>query len=123
MRLAAVDPANPWGALLAWPEAGDPAARPRRVPGAWVLLYAGAPACYRTPGARQLITFPETLHRPGVREAAFAALHAIPRGTRRGALRIEKIDGLPVDESPQRDALIDAGFVSDYRGLVKEGFA
>src|SRR5207245_3106757 len=46
--LAAVDPAQPYGAALAWParadEPGAPARRPARVDGAYVVLSGGAPA-------------------------------------------------------------------------------
>jgi hypothetical protein len=31
---------------------------------------------------------------------------------------IARVDGLPVAESPHRAALLDAGFVAGYRGLV-----
>ncbi len=38
----AVDPANPYGSILPWPQpATERRARPRRVPGAWVVLYKG----------------------------------------------------------------------------------
>ena len=55
-----------------------------------------------------------------MRDAAFAALHRLPRGTRRRSLVIEKIDGLAVADSLQREALLQAGFIADYRGLASE---
>ena len=118
MVLAAVDPANPYGALLAWPETDSPAARPKRVPGAWVFLADGLPVLYVAANARHLLTF-----QGGVRGDssalgdAFTALRGLPRNGRRLPL-IEKVNGLPVLESPMLDLLLAAGFRRDYRGLM-----
>ena len=116
--LAALDPANPFGALLPWPAAGGgEGSRPRRVAGAWVVLVAGRPVLYLAPGGRQLTTFPA-----GTDEAALAAacraLRRLPRGGWRGLLTIEKINGVPVRESPWLGILRECGFERDYRGLV-----
>jgi hypothetical protein len=46
----------------------------------------------------------------------------MPGIIRRGTLVIEKIDGAPVTDSPYREALLQAGFISDYRGLAAEAF-
>jgi ATP-dependent Lhr-like helicase len=121
----AIDPANPWGSLLPWPETGQAAssARPRRVAGAWVLLSAGEPLLYLGANGRQLITFSVQMARPGVAARAFAALHRMPRTTRRGTLIVEKIDGQVVADSVYREAMLRSGFVSDYRGLAAEAFA
>ena len=120
----AVDPANPWGSILPWPASGgDEGARPRRVAGAWLLLHNGLPLLYLGASGRQLTTFPGPLDRPGVQQACFDALRAMPGTTRRRTLIIEKIDGEPVAASRYRDALLRAGFVSDYRGVAAEAFA
>ena len=50
--LAAVDPAQPYGASLPWPERG----RATRVAGAYVVLRAGEPILYLERGARGLQT-------------------------------------------------------------------
>ena len=123
--LSVVDPANPWGSLLPWPETGNPKAgtSPRRVAGAWVLLDAGLPLLYLTAGGRHLLTFPSGLSDPDRAAAAFAMLHEIPRTTRRRSLVIEKIDGVPVRESHYAEVMQASGFVSDYRGLAAERFA
>jgi ATP-dependent Lhr-like helicase len=120
-----IDPANPWGGLLRWPESGDPgvAAKPRRVPGAWLLMRRGRPLLYLGPNARQLITFPGNLADPETRTAAFAALRQLPKKTRRRSLVIEKIDGRPARESTYCAELLHCGFVTDYRGLAAEDFA
>ncbi len=123
--LQAIDPANPWGSVLAWPDSGDtrPAARPRRVAGAWLLLHQGRPVLYLGPKGRQLTTFPTHLVDPDVRSAAFAALTRVPKLQRRGSLVIEKIDGRPVRDSTHYAEMLQCGFISDYRGLAAEGFA
>jgi ATP-dependent Lhr-like helicase len=120
-----IDPANPWGSLLPWPETGQGAsgARPRRVAGAWLLLCGGEPLLYLGANGRQLITFAAQMARPGVAARAFAALHRMPQIRRRGTLIVEKIDGQAVDQSVYREAMLRSGFVSDYRGLAAEAFA
>jgi ATP-dependent Lhr-like helicase len=123
-RLPAVDPANPWGSVLPWPETGGAqGSRPKRIPGAWLLLHQGQPVLYLGPKGRQLTTFPSGLATDDVRAAAFAALQDLPRLARRGTLIIEKIDGGPVADSPYLAQLLDAGFVNDYRGVAAEAFA
>jgi len=121
--LPVVDPANPWGTLLPWPETGEPKLKPRRVSGAWVLLHQGQAVLYLGPRGRQLLTFPAALHDPAVATAAFEALQRLPKQTRRGTLIIEKIDGVPVADSPHLQGLLGAGFVNDYRGVAAEAFA
>ena len=121
--LPAADPANPWGSLLPWPQTGgEGSTRPRRVAGAWLLLHAGNPLLYLGANGRQLITFPAVLDRPGVQAACFDALRDMPRTTRRGTLVIEKVDGVAVGDSRYREALLQAGFISDYRGVAAEAF-
>jgi ATP-dependent Lhr-like helicase len=123
--LPVIDPANPWGSLLPWPETGQggSAARPRRVAGAWLLLCGGEPLLYLGANGRQLITFAAQMARPGVAARAFAALHRVPQIGRRGTLIVEKIDGQAVGDSAYREAMLRSGFVSDYRGLAAEAFA
>ena len=120
--LSVIDPANPWGSLLPWPETGSTASavKPRRVAGAWLLLHTGKPLIYLAANGRQLITFPVNLAEPGLNNAAFAALHLIPKKTRRRSLIIEKIDGQPIRDSKHYESMLACGFVSDYRGLASE---
>jgi ATP-dependent Lhr-like helicase len=118
--LAAVDPANPYGALLPWPPAGArEGLRPRRVPGAWVIMVDGMPIVYAGPRGRQLLTFRATSSpERGALEAAFHALAYLPRAGRKGILVVERVDDVPVRESPHYALLRAAGFESDYRGLA-----
>jgi ATP-dependent Lhr-like helicase len=123
--LPVVDPANPWGSLLPWPETAEDGAaqRPRRVAGAWLLSWQGRPLLYLSASGRHLTTFPGYLGEEGLQRAAFAALQGLPRRVRRGTLRIEKIDGRPAAESAYLPLLLDSGFVNDYRGIAAEAFA
>jgi ATP-dependent Lhr-like helicase len=119
--LAAVDPANPYGALIAWPPPSvEEAPSPRRVPGAWVVLVAGHPVLYAGPRGRHLLTFPcpgrswaEVLPR-----AVEAWLHCPQR---RGRVAPERIDGQSVFDSPHLEILRRCGFERGYRGLVHAG--
>ena len=57
--LAAADPANPYGAALAWPRRGDDDRRPLpRAAGAYVVLVDGQLAIYLERGGSGLQTFP-----------------------------------------------------------------
>ena len=118
--LAAIDPANPYGALLPWPDARSRVeGRPRRVAGAWVILVDGTLVLYASANARQLLTFVHAASdERSALPAAFRALHRLPRGARPRLVTIETIDDVPVRESPHLAALEAAGFVGDYRGLT-----
>jgi ATP-dependent Lhr-like helicase len=117
LALPAVDPANPYGALLPWPDPAEPDSRPRRVSGAWVVLVAGEPVLYLAPGGRRLTSFGVGAALPGAVAAAAAALAALPRTGRRARF-IERVDGRPALDSDLTVALAEAGFERDYNGLV-----
>ena len=55
---------------------------------------------------------------PEVRAAGFRGLTALVAGGRVRELVLARIGGEPAGSSPYKDALLDAGFVSGYRGLV-----
>ena len=118
--LAALDPANPYGSIVSWPEVANPdAAKPRRVAGAWVLLARGRPVLYAARRGRNLMTFPDTIRdEPGALEAAIEALRHLPKERGRGMLVIEKVDGIAVSDSPIVESFRSAGFANDYRGLI-----
>ena len=114
----AMDPANPYGTLLPWPEVGG-GATPRRTPGAWLLLLRGRPVLYAGKRFRQLQLFPQTLRdEDGALAAALEALRSLPRGSERSLRVIEKIDGVAALDSDWLPAFRDAGWERDYRGLV-----
>ncbi|MCC2322004.1 Lhr family helicase [Cellulomonas xiejunii] len=121
--LAATDPANPYGAALAWPDppAGRDGARhrPGRKAGALVTLVDGALAMYLERGGRTLLTFSDD---PAVLAAAAAALASTTRARHVGRLTVERIDGAQVLSSevlgsPAATALTAAGFLTTPRGL------
>ncbi|MDP8903780.1 MAG: hypothetical protein M3N29_00430, partial [Chloroflexota bacterium] len=116
LLLAAADPANPYGAALPWPRRGEDDRRPLpRAAGAYVVLADGEPVVYLERGARSLQTLP-AFDRRGVAAAALAGLQALLVDGRFRALQIDRVDGVPVDESGHRELLANAGFRPGYRG-------
>ena len=116
--LAAVDPAQPYGAALAWPRRESGQSRPSRVAGAYLALVGDEPAVYVERGGRGLITLAT-----GARDAAevHAGLEALARAVRAGRvpkLALERIDGEPAISSPLADALIELGFAQGPRRLT-----
>ncbi|MGZ8564083.1 MAG: Lhr family helicase, partial [Candidatus Limnocylindria bacterium] len=117
--LAATDPAQPYGAALAWPrDAGDERLPLQRAAGAYVVIVDGRAALYLERGGRGLITLPAASD-PEVRDRAIGALPLLvsPGGPMR-ELRLERVDRGPVGESSLANALLDAGFRPSYRGYL-----
>ncbi|MBV8953186.1 MAG: hypothetical protein JO179_03540 [Solirubrobacterales bacterium] len=116
--LAAVDPAQPYGAALPWPERDetDAARRPARVPGAYVVLAGGEPILYLERGGRAL----QTLVGPHD-ERLEPALSALVEHVQRGAIKrvaLEKVDGAPAMSSPLAAQLVALGFQEGPRRLT-----
>lgn len=115
--LAASDPAQPYGAALAWPERpGD--GRPTRAAGAVVVLVDARPILWLERGLSSLLTWPAD-------DATYAAavtalLAARERLTPR--LTLQRIDGHPLAEVPPAHdalrALREGGFITTPRGLT-----
>jgi ATP-dependent helicase Lhr and Lhr-like helicase len=119
--LAAADPANPYGAALAWPRRSEADRRPfQRAAGAYVSLVDGAPVFYLERGGRSLQSLPAA-DEPAVAGVALASLQTLVADRRVRELLISKVDGEPVASSPWRPALLAAGFQPGYRGLVLGG--
>ena len=117
--LAATDPAQPYGAAIAWPRAdGDERLPLQRAAGAYVVLVGGRAVLYLERGGRGLLTLPVASD-AALLEQAVAALPTLvaPRGPYR-ELRLERVDRGPVGESKVADALTGIGFRSGYRGYV-----
>jgi ATP-dependent helicase Lhr and Lhr-like helicase len=111
--LAAVDPAQPYGASLRWP---DSAGRPSRSAGAHVVLADGVPVVFLERGGHALTTFPAAADRPDWPSGLVALLD---RGRYR-SLEIRTANGLPVREDDEvAAALRSAGWVDSYKGLVR----
>ncbi len=120
LLLPAIDPANPWGALLPWPPSG--AGQPRRVAGAWLVLVDGAPLAWLGADGKQLLTFPSGwAEEPSALNAALSALARLPASQGRRRFVIERIDGVAALQSPLMAALLAAGFGRDYKGLAAHG--
>jgi ATP-dependent Lhr-like helicase len=117
--LAAVDPAQAYGAALAWPARSEDAAesrRPTRVAGAYVVLAGGEPILYVERGGRGLQTL-VAVDDPRVEPA----LHALVEQVRSGRIRrlaFEKVDGESALVSPLGPALVALGFQQGPRRLT-----
>ncbi len=109
--LAATDPAQPYGAALAWPESPG---RPARAAGAHVVLVDGRPVVELERGGRSLVTFAGT-ESDG---AWIGALIGLVKDGRLRKLEISKVDGRPIQETPWADRLAAAGFTPAYRGML-----
>ncbi len=139
--LSAVDPANPYGASLPWPErvattlvarssytapaapdAGDETsgARPQRVAGARVILFGGALLAYVARGDETITTF-----LPKDEPAATQAMRAVSLaiaglldGKKRRALLVRSIDGAPPRAHVLGPHLVALGFQSGAAGYL-----
>ena len=123
VALAATDPANPYGAALAWPDAEgrESGHRPGRKAGAVVVVVDGDLVLYVERGGRTLLTWSDEPER--LAPAATALAETVHRGTL-GRLTVEKADGTPLlgsGDTPVRAALDAAGFVSTPQGLRLRG--
>jgi ATP-dependent Lhr-like helicase len=108
--LAASDPANPYGAALAWP--AQPQPRLARAAGAHVVIVDGRLTAYIARGRREVAVFlPED--EPLRSRAGAAAALALARwaGRTRGPLGWSEEEGRGLAESPLAPYLKDAGFV------------
>jgi ATP-dependent Lhr-like helicase len=126
--LAATDPANPYGASLAWPaarrggDAADPkeageAGRPQRVAGALVVLSEGRLLGWLGRSGHTLITFDDgAVDGPGALAKALATL--VETGRKRAVL-LTTIDGEVAALSPHVEAFRAAGFHLGTRGLLR----
>ncbi len=123
--LAASDPANPYGAALAWPDrpsqgpddtGGRKGHQPGRKAGALVVLVDGVLVLYVERGGKTMLCWSDDL------EELQAAADALALAVREGALgrlTVEKADGSPVlgSDHPLVQALSQAGFHMTPRGL------
>jgi ATP-dependent Lhr-like helicase len=108
--LAAVDPANPYGASVAWPEAPRKLARSA---GAWVVLVSGRLAVYVERGGRGIVVVDGDLLEPAVE-----GLASLVRERRVKRLAIERVDGEPVAGTEAERLLVAHGFLQAPRRVV-----
>jgi len=127
--MAATDPANPYGALVKWPEpTRNPESTetsasgrgPTRTAGALVVLVDGRAAAYLRRGERELLLFlpeAEPLRSRVGREVARMLLHlAATREGRRGML-VADINGLPATAHPAVRLFVEEGFAATAMGI------
>jgi ATP-dependent Lhr-like helicase len=116
--LAAADPANPYGASLAWPRWSEDDRRPlSRAAGAYVVLIDGEPVLYLERGGKSLQTLPAFAD-PELAAQALNSLRQLVADGRFRSLQIERVDGVAVAESKHAGALGGAGFQRAYRGWL-----
>jgi ATP-dependent Lhr-like helicase len=131
--LAAVDPAQPYGATLPWPRREGQTRRPARVSGAYVVLVDSRPVLYLERGGRGIVrlTLDSTpIHtgmgtdggRPaGERTPVVLALGALADAVRAGrvdAVALERVDGEPAIGCELEPALVELGFRQGPRKLT-----
>ncbi|WP_138416496.1 ATP-dependent helicase [Sinomonas gamaensis] len=116
LALAATDPANPYGAALAWPEVADAATghRPGRKAGALVVMVDGGLALYVERGGKTLLAFTDD---PEVLGPAAEALVGVVRSGAVDKLVMEKVNGRDLLDTPLAHALTSAGAYSTPRGV------
>jgi len=114
--LSAVDPANPYGALLKWPDALDGSPTPLRTVGAQVILVNGSATAYVARGGRQLRAWlPNDESERSV--AARAVARVLADLALRDGLLLGEINGAPAGEHPLGAALAEAGFTASALGF------
>ena len=110
--LAATDPAQPYGAALAWPATPG---RPARSSGALVVLSLGRPLVWFDRRSHHLVTFPGAV----TDEAWADALGALVKDGRARSVEVRKVNGEVIDlHAPVAAVLKQHGFVDSYRGVV-----
>ena len=119
--LAATDPAQVYGAALAWPprpgvDTSAPVRRPSRVAGAQVVTVGGEPVLYVERSGKGL----QTLVDAGDSRIPVAvdALAVFVRGGRGRRLAVERVDGADVIGSALEALLVEHGFRQGPRKLT-----
>ncbi|GAB3618075.1 ATP-dependent helicase [Okibacterium endophyticum] len=116
ITLAATDPANPFGASIAWPALAESATRhrPGRKAGSLVTLVDGSLALYLERGGKTLLAFTDDAE---VLSVAAASVASLVRSGRIDKIAVEKINGEFVLGTEFAAVLRSAGFSETPRGL------
>lgn len=113
--LAATDPAQPYGAVLPWPDGTTEGARPRRVAGAVVVMIDGKPIVFADRGGKTVWTFEGAS--PQALQDAARALGLERRLLGKRSPRIDKLDGELARSASLAGAFQRAGWAPDHKGL------
>jgi ATP-dependent Lhr-like helicase len=111
--LAAIDPAQPYGAVLPWPRREGQTRRPARVAGAHVVFVDAEPRLYLERGGRGIVTLADA-----PLDVALRALADAVRARRINAVALERVDGAPAIGSRLEPTLIELGFRQSPRKLT-----
>jgi ATP-dependent Lhr-like helicase len=118
--ISAVDPANPYGWLLPWPDCagaeGESTRGPKRIAGASVVLVNGRPVLFSDRNGKRLRTFAGN----GGDDLLLGAraLGEVARRSRGKLLRVEEIDDEPARTSRHLATFKAASFTADHRALL-----
>ena len=115
VMLAATDPANPYGAIVKWPESKWTLSRSV---GAQVILVNGLMACYISRGEKQLIVFlpDDEPVRTHVARAVAQRLAALVTDGPRRAMLITEVNDEPVGRHGIAPFLVEEGFTPTAMG-------
>jgi ATP-dependent Lhr-like helicase len=122
VTLAATDPANPYGAMLPWPEwTGEGVSRASRSAGARVILVDGRLVAWIARGDRLLLVSlppdePDRSRSGRALARELVTLAARAAEGSRGWL-LEQINGAPAASDPAASFLIESGFAPTAMGL------
>ncbi|HEX6158855.1 MAG TPA: DEAD/DEAH box helicase, partial [Thermoanaerobaculia bacterium] len=120
VMISATDPANPYGAIVKWPDSRWSLSRSV---GAEVILVNGLLAAYVSRGEKQLYAFlpdDEPLRGQVAREIARKLASLVQNGRRR-ALLITEVNDEPVGKSAIAAALLEEGFTATAMGYQLRG--
>ena len=119
--LSAVDPANPFGSVIPWPElAAKKASKPQRTAGALVVVQGGSALAYLNRAADSLVTFRQSAQQTQTATSAIAKAIA-ELAQSRGPIMLTTIDGYDADQSELAPNFVAAGFQSSSSGLRHRG--
>jgi ATP-dependent Lhr-like helicase len=128
LRLAATDPANPYGALMRWPAAPEEGTSLTRSVGARVILCDGALVTYLRRGNPNLQVFLPEEEPQRSQVARSLAEFLVSRvqdqedAQGRGGMLIASVNGVAVAEHWMARILLDAGFAAGAMGFnVRRG--
>jgi ATP-dependent Lhr-like helicase len=118
--LSTLDPANPYGTLLPWPDRFDAAAahKPRRVPHAFVVLAGGALLAYVEPSAHKMLLFAPLRSTVDAAQCLVEGLAALARRAPRRTVEIRTIDGEAALGHVLAPPLTQAGMHYTFDGLA-----